>query len=117
MNYDYDAELSHLIKSLHPQIYSDVAVLPRPHKGTGLVKAIVLDADPSWNGRTKEVETVFDIDPQNGSPFFNPILKNLQCLGLTLDTIYVQNLVKNYFTLETSKINSGRNAPYCGWKI
>ena len=68
------------------------------------VKAIVLGADPSNftdSGKTVKLNTVFAL----GSPekrYFSAILKNLKAVDLNLGNIYVQNLVRNYMTEETS---------------
>lgn len=67
-------------------------------------KAIVLGADPSNfsdSGKTVKLNTVFAL----GSPekrYFKAILNNLKSVGLNLGNIYVQNLVRNYMTQETS---------------
>ena len=59
------------------------------------VKAIVLGADPS-NPENKKLEYVFGLENES-SPYFTPILKNLERLDLSLKNIYVQNLCPNYF--------------------
>ncbi len=59
------------------------------------VKAIVLGADPT-NPRKQNLKFVFGLENER-SPYFVPILKNLQRLQLVLDDIYVQNLCPNYF--------------------
>ena len=69
------------------------------------VKAFVLGTDPSNfsdNGTPVVLDTVFAIG--SGDPrYFRDILNNLKCIGLNLENIYVQNLVRNYMTFETSK--------------
>ena len=69
------------------------------------VKAFVLGADPtnkSDSGKRKELNTVFAIG-SGEARYFDPMLKNLELLGLTLKDIYVQNLVQEYLEEETSK--------------
>lgn len=79
--------------------------LPHPYcpPDKNEIKAIILGADPSNfsdNGKTKKVKYVFDI--VNGDKrYFNSINQNLKALGLGLENIYAENLVKNYTDSET----------------
>lgn len=69
------------------------------------IKAIVLGADPtneSFKGNEEDFVYVFGIGSGDGR-YFEPILKNLAAVGLTLIDIYVQNLIPGYQDEETSK--------------
>lgn len=69
------------------------------------IKAIVLGADPSnfsSNGETNIIKTVFDL-PDGNVFYFRSILDNLNLIGLNLENIYVQNIVRNYMDCETAK--------------
>lgn len=72
------------------------------------IKGIVLGCDPSNFSKkdksTKQLETVFGIEGKGKDKrYFNRILKNLNHINLSLENIYVQNLCRNYFTMETAK--------------
>lgn len=74
----------------------DIKPFPKPFcRNLADVKAIVLGADPS-NPENKKLEYVFGLENES-SPYFTPILKNLELLDLSLKNIYVQNLCPNYF--------------------
>lgn len=82
------------------------AILPDPfcfnRKG---IKAIVLGADPtnfSDSGSTVFLDTVFGVGSED-SRYFHDILNNLNIIGLHLEDIYVQNVVRNYMADETGK--------------
>lgn len=76
------------------------------------IKAFVLGCDPTAFD-TKRVRIVFDNvfgikedNCNNGdNRYFSSILKNLNELDLSLDNIYVQNLVTDYQNMETGKNN------------
>jgi hypothetical protein len=99
---NYDVETTRLVKSLYPAEFFDVEILPQPYKGSGDIKAIVVGADPSYEKGNGQFKVVFGLNDPN-SPFFKSILENLKLIGLGLNTIYVQNLVKSYSKNETSK--------------
>jgi hypothetical protein len=101
---NYDQELARLIQSLYPNDYVHASFLPKPHHGSGPIKAIVIGADPTFfqDGINGTVDKVFGLE-QPDSQFFRGVLTNLEQIDLSLDTIYVQNPVKNYFTTETSQ--------------
>ena len=68
------------------------------------IKAFVLGCDPTGfdkNGNRLEFEFVFDLGKDKR--YFAGILANLKHLGLSLDNIYVQNLVTDYQKVETGK--------------
>jgi hypothetical protein len=75
------------------------------------IKAFVLGADPtnfSDNNQRVELITVFGIG--SGNPrYFNPILKNLNAIGLTIFDVYVQNIVQEYQQEESGKNKSWKN--------
>ncbi len=72
------------------------------------IKAIVLGCDPSnssnKDGSTQLLGCVFGITGMNSDGrYFAGIKSNLKVLGISMDEIYVQNLCRNYFNVETSK--------------
>lgn len=80
--------------------------IPRPFCfNKNNIKAFVLGADPtnfSNKGKTVVLSTVFSIG--DGDPrYFQDILKNLKAIGLSLETVYVQNLIGEYLDEETSQ--------------
>ncbi|MFC2139429.1 hypothetical protein ACFLR4_02095, partial [Bacteroidota bacterium] len=66
------------------------------------IRAIVLGADPSNTIPNEKFKFVFGLEKIN-SQYFGIIGRNLSSLGLGLDEIYVQNVIQNYFKVETSK--------------
>jgi len=85
---------------LNNSLFSNACInnpcFPEPfHRNLNNVKAIILGADPS-NPEKKVFKHVFGLE-NSKSPYFDPILKNLSHIDLTLDNIYVQNLCPNYF--------------------
>jgi len=70
------------------------------------VRAFVLGADPSnFSGpgeTTIFFQTVFGLG-EGDARYFSRILSNLKETGLSLEDVYVQNLVRNYLLFETSK--------------
>ncbi len=83
--------------------YIDLPI-PAPYFSSGdNIKAIVLGADPSNfsdSGETRIMKTVFDLPKLD---YFRSIITNLNCIGLNLEGVYVQNVVRNYCTVETAK--------------
>lgn len=68
------------------------------------IKAFVLGCDPSAfdkNGNRLEFEYVFDLG--NDERYFKGVIKNLNQIGLSLDEVYIQNLISDYQEEETSK--------------
>ena len=102
MTLNYDKELVNQVKTLYPNDCLEVDILPKPFRGTKPIKGIVLGADPTYLKDNGKFVFVFGLEKEN-SPFFRGILKNLNQVGLSLENIYVQNLIKNYFKRETSK--------------
>ncbi len=87
---------------------------PDHFKGTSTLKAIILGCDPTAFDKSKkrlEFNTVFDI--RGDKRYFAGILANLREINLTLDDIYVQNLIPEYRKVESSKdknwVNEARN--------
>jgi hypothetical protein len=69
------------------------------------VRAFVLGTDPSNfsnGGNTIKLNTVFGLDTGSDKYFKGPI-EGLKAIGLSLNDVYVQNLVKNYCSVETGK--------------
>ncbi|WP_321298920.1 hypothetical protein [Marinifilum fragile] len=68
------------------------------------IKAFVLGCDPTAfdkNGNRLEFEYVFDLG--NDERYFKGVIENLNQIGLSLDEVYVQNLITDYQEEETSK--------------
>lgn len=99
---DYRMEICRYIKNNYPTIYQDTKSLPWAYEGKSKIRAIVLGADPSNTTYNKRFEFVFGLEKKN-SQYFKGIESNLNWLGLSLDDIYVQNIIQNYFKVETSK--------------
>ena len=79
--------------------------LPAPHIGKNKIRAIILGADPTHivDGSPQKFNKVFDLDDEK-TPYWRSIHKNLSLIkGLSLETIHVDNLCKNYFSKETSQ--------------
>jgi hypothetical protein len=102
MSDKYDNELIKLIKSRYPNAYYEARSLPKAYVGNDVIKGIVLGADPTYLKDNGKFEYVFGLEDKR-SPFFRSILANLEDIGLSLENLYVQNLVKNYFKEETSQ--------------
>lgn len=71
------------------------------------VKAIVLGADPgnfSDHGEHVDIKVAFAIG-SGDARYFDPILKNLQVIGLSLTDVYIQNLITSDTGIETGKNN------------
>jgi hypothetical protein len=97
---DYRMEICRYIKNNYPNIYLETKTLPKAHIGKSKIRAIVLGADPSNITYNKRFEYVFGLEKKN-SQYFKGIESNLELLGLSLDDIYVQNIIQNYFKVET----------------
>lgn len=68
------------------------------------IKAFVLGCDPTaFDNKGNQLEFQYVFDLGNDKRYFSSVLKNLELIGLTLDDIYVQNLVVEYQKEETSK--------------
>jgi hypothetical protein len=90
-----------------PDLISNIYPFPKPFSGTGKIKAIILGADPTHivSGQPQVLTTVFELDNPK-SPYWRSIARNIaQIPGLNMKNVYVQNVCRNYFTLETSKNN------------
>jgi len=68
------------------------------------VKAIYLGCDPS-NQHSQNLPYAFALESELNifNSFIKSHEKNLNCIGLSWDNVYVQNLCQNYFKEETSK--------------
>lgn len=96
--------IDQLVNKYHSLIWTDYPI-PSAHTGKDAIKAIILGADPThiMDEKPVEINKVFEIDNEK-SPYWRGINRNLQLVGgLSLDTIFVQNLCRNYFSVETSK--------------
>lgn len=75
--------------------------LPKPHVPNGKVRAIVLGADPSTRDGIP-FDHVFGLGGRDRR-YFAWLARNLTKIGLTLDNVFVQNVVQNYCKAETSR--------------
>ena len=78
--------------------------LPEPYcpPDKSKIKAIVLGTDPSnftEENKTVQMATVFNIGKD--SSYFDRINRNLELIGLSLENVFVQNMVRNYMDTET----------------
>lgn len=67
---------------------------------------MLLGADPSNfsnKGVTNKLTTVFDLDKSGYIYFKGSVIIGLKTLGIKMEEIYVQNLIRNYFNLVTGK--------------
>lgn len=73
-------------------------------KDVNNIKAIVLGCDPS-NIHDQQLKYPFALETENKKLklFFSGIKANLKIIGLSEETVYIQNLCQNYFMEETSK--------------
>lgn len=95
--------LESLIKNF-PTETANKLPFPSAYKGRAEIKAIVLGADPTniIDGVPKPLEMVFGLN-QDKSPYWRSIGQNIdQLQSITMENIYVQNICRNYFTVETS---------------
>jgi hypothetical protein len=72
---------------------------------TNNIRAFVLGCDPTAfdkNNNRLEFKKVFGLEKE-GNPYFAGILSNLNLIGITLNDIYVQNLITEYQEFESSK--------------
>jgi hypothetical protein len=93
------------LKELFPEDILDQYPLPSPWcESRDAVRAILLGCDPS-NKHDKLLPYVFALgaDIPRFNAFKNNFEKNLVAVGLSWETVYVQNLCRNYFLKETSK--------------
>ena len=99
-----DKEIILYLRSKFGDCIKETETLPNAYKGSNL-KAILLGADPTNDGTKefkgfKELNTVFGIDEYN--EFFRPQLTNLKGIGLNKENLYIQNVCRNYFNVQTS---------------
>ena len=96
-------------------------IAPSPFCSNPLkIRAIVLGADPSNfsnKGERKILTHVFGIGGSD-KRYFQGILKNINAVGLSLEDIYVDNLIQDYLPSETSKNKewgeiAKKNIPFC----
>jgi hypothetical protein len=86
----------------------DIQELPEAHKPNS-VKAIVLGADPTNDGvpknkGLKKLDCVFGIGMSEFERWYFGLQQiNLSAIGLSKDTVYVQNVCRNYFTCQTKE--------------
>lgn len=71
------------------------------------IKAFVLGADPT-NPAKIEIEYVFGIN-SGDRRYFASIERNLNAIGLTIDDVYVQNLIQEYLKAPTAENDNWKN--------
>ena len=98
---DKRIEICNLIKERYPSVYLECDTIPEAFHGES-VTAIVLGADPGNTAYDERFKYVFGLEKPR-SRYFISIRRNLKKLGLSLDNIYVQNVIQNYFNVETSR--------------
>lgn len=76
---------------------------PKPYVGNKQIKAILLGCDPS-NRHHHDLEFTFAIHhpEKTFNRFVSGIDKQLQNIGLDLESVYAQNLCRNFFDEETN---------------
>ena len=92
------------LKELFPEDILDRYPLPSPWcENRDAVKAILLGCDPS-NKHNMSLPYVFALgaDIPRFNAFKKAFEKDLAVVGLSWNTVYVQNLCRNYFLKETS---------------
>lgn len=94
-------QICNLIKEKYASVYQESDTLPQAYFGS-TVEAIILGADPGNVTYNERFKYVFGLEKKN-SPYFTTIKKNLKKIELSLNNIYVQNVIQNYFNVETSK--------------
>ncbi|MFB5066861.1 MAG: hypothetical protein ACE3NC_06745 [Candidatus Wallacebacter cryptica] len=95
-------ELKQILKAEFADLYLDEDKWPKAYCGSGKIRAIVLGADPS-NRSDQRFAYAFGLEDHN-SQYFSLIKANLDVIGVELDEIFVQNVCRNYFVRETSKL-------------
>jgi len=91
------------IEKKFPDMYDPATPIPKAYGDPKKAKAIIIGADPTYISGDSNFEFVFGLEEKEKSPFFRSILNSLKFIGLGFDDIYVQNLVRNHCTKETSK--------------
>ena len=95
---------------MHPdlanEIRFDLTEFPNPFIGKNKIKAILLGADPTNDGiktdkGLKQLETVFGIGSEYEKYFFAPQMINLNALEIDKDSLFIQNVCRNYFIKQT----------------
>jgi hypothetical protein len=82
--------------------------IPKPYfSPNNHIKAFVLGCDPTAFDKDKKLlqfEFVFDLNNENSDKrYFSGISANLECIGLNLERIYVQNLITDYLDKYTAE--------------
>lgn len=85
---------------------TDLVILPEKYVGKEKIKAILIGADPTNNGLRSsgliELDYVFGINSVYENIFFKIQNTNLEAISLSKENCYIQNLCRNYFTLQTT---------------
>jgi hypothetical protein len=93
------------LKTNYPDVYDGYYPFPVPFRGIKPIKIIILGTDPGNNikGQTVRIKYVFGLENQK-SPYFKQISKNLSLMqNINFDEIYVQNVCRCYFKVDTYK--------------
>jgi hypothetical protein len=100
-----DFEILSTIKTKYPDVYDGYYPFPASYHGKKPVKIIILGTDPGnyFKGKTLRFHIVFGLEKQD-SLYFRQIAENLYLLkNIELEEVYVQNVCKCYFKLDTGK--------------
>lgn len=89
------------IKLVFPGIVRYDSIIPSPYIGSSKIRAIILGTNPS-DAHGTTFDYVFGLE-NDDSPYFRFISSKLSRLNLSMNDIYVQNLVQCYMTSQTSK--------------
>ncbi len=98
-----EQQICDIIEEKFPGMYDKDGKIPNAYQGSENIKAIIIGADPTYISGDSNFKYVFGLEDKEKSPFFRSILNNLKEINLSLDDIYVQNLVRNHCVKETSK--------------
>lgn len=93
------------LKTNYPDVYDGYYPFPAPFRGQKPIKIIILGTDPgnSIKGKTVRFKYVFGLEYPE-SPYFRQISRNLSLIkNVDLNEIYVQNVCRCYFRVDTGK--------------
>ena len=102
-----DKELLQVLKEKFNDEIDDRFYLPKAFwmGEKEMVKAVYLGCDPTNTNKNIQFDFAFShgCNDKGFVTFRNKHLKQLEAIGLTWETVYTQNLCRNYFMSETSK--------------
>lgn len=95
-----EIENSNVLDTIH---LTDIKPIPACYScENNDIRAIVLGADHTNFSSREPLKTVFGIGG-NDKRYFYLLEQNLKCVGLSLENIYVTNMIKGYLINETAK--------------